>query len=72
MAKPRVSYSGGRWHATHDCGWHYTSQSLTRAQTEARHHRDTPIVGPRWLPADTVIAADVTGQVIWTADSDRP
>lgn len=49
-----------------DCGCTYSSTNPSRVHDEARHHRHPPILGPRWLPASTVIIGDVTGQAIWT------
>ena len=67
MARPRVTRKAGRWVASHDCGWTYTSPSAQRAQDEARHHHDgQPLLGPRPLPADVIVLADVTGQTIYT------
>ena len=70
--KPRVTYQAGRWHVTRDCGCTYSSPNPQRAHDEARWHHHPPILGPRWLPSDAVIAGDVTGQVIWTPESERP
>lgn len=67
--KPRVTYRNGHWHATHDCGWTYTSPNPNRAHTEAHHHHHgQPTLGPRPLPPDTIITSLDSGPTIYTPD----
>jgi len=68
MARARVTRKDGRWTMHVDCGCRYTSPNPNRVHDEARHHRHPPILGPRWLPADTIITGDVCGNSIWTPE----
>ena len=66
MARPRVTRKAGRWVASHDCGWTYTSPSAQRAHDEARHHTDGQLrLGPRPLPPDAIVLADTSGPTIY-------